>query len=80
MAQLKNVVRQQPDAVKVWLRLGEMAMQTGNAAEAVAYFQQTITLVPDDPFIAGNLAWILATAPDDTVRDGQRARLCSLWD
>ncbi len=41
--------------------------------EAAARLRHAAALAPEDPRILNDLAWLLATCPDDTVRDGQRA-------
>jgi tetratricopeptide (TPR) repeat protein len=58
------------------------ALQQRDCGTAVALYEQTIARKPDDDEIPisrprrwaqNNLAWTLATCPDDGVRDGRRA-------
>ena len=51
----------------------EAHLRLGRHAQAIADFEQALTLREDDESILNNLAWILATSPDDSLRDGQRA-------
>lgn len=73
IARLQEVVQQQPKATQIWLRLGRLATQTGEVSQAIQYFDQARELAPNEATLAGNLAWILATAPDENDRDGDRA-------
>ncbi|MEM9660458.1 MAG: tetratricopeptide repeat protein, partial [Planctomycetota bacterium] len=72
-ARLKSVVEAHPDAVNLWFRLGNLSLESGDYAGGVKNFRRANSLVPDDPTIAGNLAWILATAPDPAIRNGAEA-------
>lgn len=73
ITRLKGIVEQQPQATQAWYRMSQLAMQSGQMADAVEYLQRTHELAPADSMIAGNLAWMLATTPDEAVRNGQRA-------
>jgi tetratricopeptide (TPR) repeat protein len=46
--------------------------QTGHPRQAVAYFRKALAF-QTDPEVLNNLAWILATCPDDSVRNGSEA-------
>ncbi|HEX4146051.1 MAG TPA: tetratricopeptide repeat protein [Pirellulales bacterium] len=48
-------------------------LNLGKQAEARDDYQAALDLQPDDPGILNNLAWILATSPEDSLRDGKRA-------
>src|SRR5262249_2236978 len=48
-------------------------LNIGKHAEAVADYNAAIKLKPDDSGVLNNLAWVLATSPDDNVRDGKRS-------
>ncbi len=45
----------------------------GKHDEALKDLEQGLTLKPDDSGVLNNLAWLLATSPDDALRDGKRA-------
>ncbi len=45
----------------------------GRIAEAVPHYRENLRLRKEWPVGANNLAWILATSPDDTLRNGPEA-------
>lgn len=45
----------------------------GDHAAAIADLHKAHALKPDDTGVLNNLAWLLATSPDDAIRDGARA-------
>ena len=45
----------------------------GEFPEAKAQFQKVVELEPENVAAINNLAWLLATCPDDSLRDGSRA-------
>lgn len=45
----------------------------GKHAEAIADFEKALALDDSDEGVLNNLAWVLATSPDDKARDGKRA-------
>lgn len=47
--------------------------EMGDRRSAVADFEQAIVHLGDDPVIANNFAWLLATSPEPELRDGARA-------
>jgi tetratricopeptide (TPR) repeat protein len=48
-------------------------LNVGKHAEAVEDYNAALKIKPDDDGVLNNLAWVLATSPDDGVRDGKRA-------
>jgi tetratricopeptide (TPR) repeat protein len=58
---------------KMRLNLGNAFLQKRNATEAIAHFQQALQIEPNDPQVQNNLAWLLATCPDASLRDGNKA-------
>jgi len=48
-------------------------LNMGKHAEAIADFEKAIGLKPDDESLLNNYAWVLATSPDDKLRDGAKA-------
>ncbi|MEZ4218096.1 MAG: hypothetical protein R3E88_16540 [Myxococcota bacterium] len=53
--------------------LATLAWRAGDAAGAVAHLRAALALDPRDAIAANNLAWMLATAADPAVRDGEQA-------
>jgi tetratricopeptide (TPR) repeat protein len=52
---------------------GDAYLGVGKHAEAIADFEIAIKVKPRDSGLLNNLAWVLATSPDDKLRDGKRA-------
>jgi tetratricopeptide (TPR) repeat protein len=48
-------------------------LNVGKHAEAVADYDAALKLQPKNTGLLNNLAWVLATSPDDRLRDGKRA-------
>jgi Flp pilus assembly protein TadD len=61
-----------PD-VQTWLDLAGLLFQNGNSRQAADQFRKVLSVKPNLPEPLNNLAWILATASDDAVRDGIEA-------
>lgn len=53
--------------------LGLALRMTGKPREAVGELRAAVSLDPDHAASLGNLAWILATSPDSSLRDGKQA-------
>jgi Flp pilus assembly protein TadD len=58
---------------KVHFALANALIATRQVEEAVVHFDEALKLSPGWPPAANNLAWILATHTDRTVRDGEKA-------
>ena len=52
---------------------GRIWGKRGEHAKVVANFAELARMAPDDPVGHRELAWLLATCDEDTVRDGRRA-------
>ncbi|MCY2995642.1 MAG: tetratricopeptide repeat protein [Planctomycetota bacterium] len=48
-------------------------LSLGKHAEAIADFEIALKAKPEDDSVLNNFAWVLATSPDDKLRDGKRA-------
>ncbi len=48
-------------------------LNIGKHAEAIADFEKALALNKDDESLLNNYAWVLATSPDEKLRDGPRA-------
>ena len=48
-------------------------LNIGKHAEAIGDFEKALALNKDDESLLNNYAWVLATSPDDKLRDGPRA-------
>jgi len=53
--------------------LGVLQSALGRYEEAMQHFEQALETRPDDHNTAERMAWLLATCPDEKIRDGERA-------
>ena len=58
---------------RVYGELGVVLSQLGRYGEAVENLSKAVELEPDSVSGLNNMAWVLATCPEDGVRDGGRA-------
>ena len=65
-----------PD-VQTRLDLAGLFFRTGSARQAEDQFRKILSFNPDLPEPLNNLAWLLATSSDDTLRDGAEAVRCA---
>jgi Flp pilus assembly protein TadD len=63
----------EPDSALTCKNLGYSFAQQGNREQAIVYLDRTLRITPDDPEVQNNLAWLLATAPQASLRNGARA-------
>jgi tetratricopeptide (TPR) repeat protein len=71
-----------PHLLAAYIQLADLLAQSGKWADAVQALRSATTRVPDNRQVLNNLAWMLATSPDDRVRSGAEAlqlaeRLCA---
>ena len=62
-----------PDYALAHHNLGKLLQQEGQVREAIAHYQSALEIQPDFAAARGSLAWVLATSPEASVRDGTRA-------
>lgn len=55
------------------LQLATLLHEMGRLRDTVAEYQQVLAANPDESEALNNLAWLLATCPDATLRDGAEA-------
>ncbi|MEK6643695.1 MAG: tetratricopeptide repeat protein [Planctomycetota bacterium] len=70
---LRLSARDAPADAEVRLALGKALVQTGDTATAVPEFRKALELNPNLVEAQGELAWILATNPDETLRNAEEA-------
>jgi tetratricopeptide (TPR) repeat protein len=63
----------QPDDADAHTGLGNALLRKGALKEAIAHYNEAIALAPQDPHSRSNLAWVLATSSDASIRDGAKA-------
>jgi tetratricopeptide (TPR) repeat protein len=70
---LTQVVEQEPGNFGALRFRADAYLSIGKHAEAIDDFNKAHLLESDDESLLNNFAWVLATSPDDKVRDGKRA-------
>jgi tetratricopeptide (TPR) repeat protein len=73
VAPLQEGLQIRPGNAEAYNCLGFIYFRQGQAGEAVGNFQKALELQPDNADAHKYLAWILATCPDASVRNGARA-------
>lgn len=73
IAEFTEVIRLDPEDAGAYHNRAHAYCSKKEYAKAVADYNEAIRLTPDDPDSITSLAWLLATCPDDKVRDGKRA-------
>src|SRR6266498_81545 len=63
----------QPDNIEVHNIVGTVLIQQGHIREGIEEWQKVLAIQPDNGNALSNLAWVFATSPDDSLRDGARA-------
>jgi tetratricopeptide (TPR) repeat protein len=62
-----------PGYAQAYTNLGGALVTTGRVGEGLAVLREGLRQAPEDPRLLRALAWILATAPDPSLRDAREA-------
>lgn len=73
IADWEKTLQIQPNDADAHTGLGNALLRKGTLKEAVAHYNQAMALAPKDPHSRSNLAWVLATSGDASIRDGAKA-------
>jgi len=76
MAQSAEALKIRPDYASARKNLGAALFRKGQVNEAINQFQKALAIQPDLVEAQGDLAhiaWVLATSPDPSIRNGTRA-------
>jgi tetratricopeptide (TPR) repeat protein len=73
MACYRQAIKMDPRAPDAYANLGLACLRKGETKEAIDSWQQALETKPDQPNIQNNLAWLLATTPDASLRNGAKA-------
>ena len=81
----EKVLTINPDLAEAYYKLGLLLESQGKLTDAINAYREVIRVKPDQPQAYNNLAWIYATSPDKSVRNGDEAVLlatkaCELTD
>ncbi len=69
----RKLLELQPDNIEVHNIVGTVLIQQGRIREGVEEWQKVLAIQPDNGNAMSNLAWVFATSPDDSLRDGAQA-------
>ncbi len=73
MVQFQKAVQANPKLASAHNDLASALLRHGRADEAAAHYQAAIDAQPGNALFLNNLAWVLATCPRTSVRNGARA-------
>jgi protein O-mannosyl-transferase len=73
IAQWQKALATQPNDADFHTALGDAFLQRGLQKDAIAEYEHAARISPHDPLARNNLAWLLATSSDASIRDGNRA-------
>jgi tetratricopeptide (TPR) repeat protein len=73
ITQYQKELQSKPGNAKAENNLGNALLQKGSVGGAIAHFQKALELEPAQPTVQNNLAWLLATCPEASLRNGARA-------
>ncbi len=63
----------QPDNMEVHNIVGTVLVQQGRVEEGVEEWKKVLLVEPDNGNAMSNLAWVFATSPDQSIRNGAKA-------
>ncbi len=72
-ATLERSLREKPENARILVELGHLDLAEGRYAEALERTREALRLAPRLASARNNLAWLLATAPDPSLRDPDEA-------
>ena len=73
VAQYKKALTIQPDFPEAYSHLGSAYLLSGRYTDAITQYQKTLRLAPRSVAAHNNLAWLLATCSDESLRNGDEA-------
>jgi protein O-mannosyl-transferase len=73
IAEWQRTLSIRPTDAEAHTSLGNALVQKGLLLEAVLHYQTALEIAPDSILPLNNLAWVRATCPDASVRDGAKA-------
>jgi tetratricopeptide (TPR) repeat protein len=78
-------VQVDPGLVEVHRKLGDIEIGQGKTSRAIEHYRRALQMKPDSPAVLNNLAWILATSENETIRNADEAvllaeRACKVVD
>ena len=77
IADYSTAIRLDPKNADAYFNRASAYKARREYAKVVGDYYEVLRLEPNDADALDNLAWVLATCPDDAVRDGQKALDCA---
>lgn len=69
----REAIQLQPEDARIEMNVGDAFRRKGMEAEAIAHYERTLEINPRSISALNNLAWLLATSPDSSIRNGTKA-------
>ena len=69
----QKLLELQPDNIEVHNIVGTVLIQQGRVGDGVEEWQKVLAIQPDNGNAMSNLAWVYATSPDESLRNGPKA-------
>ena len=73
IAHYQKALQINPDYAEAHNNLGNALLQKGKVDEAIVHYQKALQINPDYAEAQNNLAWVLATCPQASLRNGNKA-------
>ena len=73
MADWEKTLQIQPNDADAHTCIGNALLRQGSPKKAIAHYEKAMALAPGDPHSRNNIAWVLATSSDASIRDGVKA-------
>jgi tetratricopeptide (TPR) repeat protein len=73
IAHFQRALQINPDYADAHYNLGNAFLQKGRMDEAIVHYQRALQINPNHLEVLNNLAWLLATAPQASLRNGNQA-------
>ncbi|MGA3182464.1 MAG: tetratricopeptide repeat protein [Verrucomicrobiota bacterium] len=69
----QQAIKINPRSAEAYANLGLAFFKKAEIKQAMDSWQQALEIKPDQLYVLNNLAWLLATTPDASLRDGAKA-------
>ncbi len=73
ISQFRKALQIKPDFAEAHFKLGDALLQKENVKEAFLHYEEAQQLERANPAVKNNLAWLLATCPEASLRNGSKA-------
>jgi tetratricopeptide (TPR) repeat protein len=73
MIHYRKFLEIEPENVEARNTIGTALIQQGHVSEAITQWEQALAIQPNNGNAASDLAWVFATCPEDSIRNGARA-------